>query len=201
MFARAELLDRYVRVGISSKTKVLTAGHIFYMYTAELIFEHFPELTPKQKEQFEQLGPLYEEWNAKINVILARTWSPLTKARLAQFGHCAGLWFLARPGSAWCGYRWWFPGIPLAILYPETEFHLVDSIGKKIKVVNAVAEAIGLENVKARRSRGGIEANMILSFSCGDSYATLHTVDQRKIDQENFDDKRPNGCCTLKVVI
>ncbi|NEN22731.1 16S rRNA (guanine(527)-N(7))-methyltransferase RsmG [Cryomorpha ignava] len=115
---------------------------------------YFPDLNQEQKERFAALKPLYEEWNAQINVIsrkdmdhfyerhvlhslaLALYWKPKPEAKAIDIGTGGG-----------------FPGIPLAILYPEVNFLLVDSIGKKIKVVNEVAAALGLKNVTAIQER------------------------------------------------
>jgi 16S rRNA (guanine527-N7)-methyltransferase len=122
--------------------------------TVELIKKYFPNLTEKQYQQFEALGGLYTDWNSKINLI-SRTdiehlyerhiLHSLSIAKLITFKDFTTVLDVGTGGG--------FPGIPLAIMFPETEFHLVDSIGKKIKVVNAVAEATGLTNVKAEQAR------------------------------------------------
>jgi 16S rRNA (guanine527-N7)-methyltransferase len=121
---------------------------------AEIIFQYFPELTSKQKEQFNLLAPLYKEWNEKINVISRRDIENLyINHVLHSLGIAKVTSFL--PGSIVLdvGTGGGFPGIPLAILFPETNFHLVDSIGKKITVVNAIASGIGLPNVKGEQVR------------------------------------------------
>ncbi|MRT94845.1 16S rRNA (guanine(527)-N(7))-methyltransferase RsmG [Ancylomarina sp. 16SWW S1-10-2] len=120
----------------------------------ELILKYFKNLTDKQKEQFAQLKDLYKEWNDKINVIsrkdidflyLHHVLHSLAIAKVIQF----------QPGSTVLdvGTGGGFPGIPLAILYPESNFHLIDSIGKKIKVVNEVSHALGLKNVTSEHTR------------------------------------------------
>lgn len=121
---------------------------------AEIIFEHFPELTSKQKEQFRMLGPLYKEWNEKINVISRKDIDNLfINHVLHSLGIAKVTSFLPGASILDVGTGGGFPGIPLAILFPETNFHLVDSIGKKITVVNAVANGIGLTNVKGEQIR------------------------------------------------
>ena len=99
-------------------------AYLCHMYTAELIFEHFPELTQKQKEQFERLGPLYEEWNAKINVISRKDMESFyLKHVLHSLGIAKVYDFLPGQVVLDVGTGGGFPGIPLAILFPETEFH------------------------------------------------------------------------------
>lgn len=124
------------------------------MQTAEIIFQYFPELTPFQRKQLEQLYSLYREWNEKINVISRKdienlyvnhVLHSLGIAKVTSFNPGASILDVGTGGG--------FPGIPLAILFPETNFHLVDSIGKKITVVNNVAEGLGLKNVKAEQIR------------------------------------------------
>ena len=124
------------------------------MQTAEIIFHYFPDLTALQRRQIEKLQPLYKEWNEKINVISRKdidnlyvnhVLHSLGIARVTSFNSGAKILDVGTGGG--------FPGIPLAILFPETQFHLVDSIGKKITVVQNVAEALGLKNVRAEQIR------------------------------------------------
>jgi 16S rRNA (guanine527-N7)-methyltransferase len=124
------------------------------LQSADIIFSYFTELTEKQKHQFSRLLPLYQEWNAKINVISRRDIDNLYTnhvlhslgiAKLTPFNSGAEILDVGTGGG--------FPGIPLAILFPETHFHLVDSIGKKITVVKEVAGSIGLKNVRADQIR------------------------------------------------
>ncbi|MBI3219468.1 MAG: 16S rRNA (guanine(527)-N(7))-methyltransferase RsmG [Bacteroidetes bacterium] len=124
------------------------------MQDASLISHYFPHLTDRQKDQFAQLGDLYREWNEKINVISRKDVDNLyVNHVLHSLGIAKVMEF--KPGASVLdvGTGGGFPGIPLAILFPETKFHLVDSIGKKITVVNAVAEAVGLTNIKAEQIR------------------------------------------------
>jgi 16S rRNA (guanine527-N7)-methyltransferase len=121
---------------------------------ATIIHKYFPNLTEKQKQQFEALGSLYSDWNSKINVISRKDVENLyTNHILHSLGIAKVLSF--KPGAHVLdvGTGGGFPGIPLAILFPETQFYLVDSIGKKITVVNEVAKGIGLTNVKGEQIR------------------------------------------------
>ena len=118
------------------------------------ILKHFPYLTDIQKEQFEKLDFLYHDWNAKINVISRKDIDELyTKHILHSLGIAKIIQF--HPGTYVLdvGTGGGFPGIPLAILFPETRFYLIDVIAKKIKVVKAVAESLELKNVKAEQMR------------------------------------------------
>jgi 16S rRNA (guanine527-N7)-methyltransferase len=120
----------------------------------EAILKHFPYLTDIQKEQFQQLDSLYHEWNEKINVISRKDIDALyTKHVLHSLGIAKIQSF--EPGTFVLdvGTGGGFPGIPLAILFPETRFYLIDVIAKKIKVVQAVADALELKNVKAEQMR------------------------------------------------
>ncbi len=120
----------------------------------DLLLKYFPNLTPKQKEQFAALDGLYREWNAQINVISRQDIDALyEKHILHSLGIAKIIQF--KPGTEVLdvGTGGGFPGIPLAILSPLADFHLVDSIGKKIKVVQGVADALGLTNIKAEQAR------------------------------------------------
>ncbi|MCR9173694.1 MAG: 16S rRNA (guanine(527)-N(7))-methyltransferase RsmG [bacterium] len=120
----------------------------------ELILHYFPNLTPKQRSQFEALEDLYHDWNSQINVISRKDTDnfyerhvlhSLAIAKVMQFKNGSKILDIGTGGG--------FPGIPLAILYPECDFLLVDSIGKKIKVVNEVAKALELTNVRGVHER------------------------------------------------
>ncbi|MDO5615071.1 MAG: 16S rRNA (guanine(527)-N(7))-methyltransferase RsmG [Cruoricaptor ignavus] len=122
--------------------------------SVELITKYFPEITEEQKEQFAKLQALYEEWNAKINVISRKdTESLYEKHILHSLGIAKVMAFSPGTKVLDIGTGGGFPGIPLAILFPEVQFTLIDSIGKKIIVVNAVAEGVGLKNVTAIHGR------------------------------------------------
>lgn len=120
----------------------------------EQILNYFPELSDKQISQFGQLEELYKEWNSQINVVSRKDIDELYTRHVL---HSLGIAKIQRfePGSSILdiGTGGGFPGIPLAILFPKSNFYLVDSIGKKIKVVNGVAESLGLENVKGEHIR------------------------------------------------
>ena len=119
-----------------------------------VIEQYFPNLTDKQKDQFVKLYALYADWNEKINVISRKDIENLyVNHVLHSLGIAKVMNF--KPGAQVLdvGTGGGFPGIPLAILFPETNFHLVDSIGKKITVVNAVAEGLGLKNVRGEQIR------------------------------------------------
>lgn len=120
----------------------------------DLITKYFPELTERQREQFAALRPLYEDWNAKINVISRKDMDnfyehhvlhSLAIAKVQTFKTMADILDVGTGGG--------FPGIPLAIMFPHANFYLIDSMGKKIKVVQNVAESLGLKNVRAEQIR------------------------------------------------
>jgi len=120
----------------------------------ELITKYFPNLTDHQIEQFQQMQELYKDWNLKINVVSRKD---IEELYLRHVLHSLGIAkvqsFLPGSNILDVGTGGGFPGIPLAILFPESNFHLVDSIGKKIKVVNEVAEGLQLSNVKTTNAR------------------------------------------------
>lgn len=120
----------------------------------DIILKYFPGLKAEQVERFRQLEPLYAEWNAQINVISRKDFSEFYERHvLHSLGIAKLMRFVDGTSVLDVGTGGGFPGIPLAILFPGSRFHLVDSIGKKIKVVQNVAEALGLENVKAEQIR------------------------------------------------
>lgn len=118
------------------------------------ILKYFPNLTNLQKEQFEKLEDLYKDWNQKINVVSRKD---IDEIYLRHVLHSLGIAKVQafQPGAKIIdvGTGGGFPGIPLAILFPKTEFHLVDSIGKKIKVVDEVVNGLALKNVKTFNCR------------------------------------------------
>jgi 16S rRNA (guanine527-N7)-methyltransferase len=122
--------------------------------TSDQLFTYFPDLTPTQQQQFEQLPALYEFWNNQINVISRKDIDQLFERHvLHSLGIAKVMPFLPGESVLDVGTGGGFPGIPLAILFPDTKFYLVDSIGKKIKVVQEVAKALGLKNVRAEHLR------------------------------------------------
>ena len=124
------------------------------IFKMQEILSQFPNLTTTQIEQFEQLKALYEDWNAKINVISRKDIDELyTRHILHSLGIAKVQPFEQGTFVLDVGTGGGFPGIPLAILFPETRFYLIDIIAKKIKVVNEVAKALGLQNVKAEQMR------------------------------------------------
>ncbi len=171
------------------------------MQTVELIYSHFPDLTERQRDQFAALFDLYSEWNAKINVISRKDMESFyEKHVLHSLGIAKVYTFLPGQRVLDVGTGGGFPGIPLAILFPETQFHLVDSIGKKIKVVLAVADALGLENVRADHGRAE-------EFKGPYDFVVSRAVTQMqrfvpwikgKISQKNLDSERINGLLYLK---
>ncbi len=120
----------------------------------ETILAHFPRLSETQQQQFAALGELYAEWNNKINVISRKDIEELYPHHIL---HCLGIAKIIdfAPGARVLdlGTGGGLPGIPLAILFPQTQFTLIDGTGKKILVVSEIAKAIGLENVDARHAR------------------------------------------------
>ena len=171
------------------------------MQTVELIYSHFPDLTERQRDQFAALHDLYTEWNAKINVISRKDMESFyEKHVLHSLGIAKTYSFKPSQKVLDVGTGGGFPGIPLAILFPETQFHLVDSIGKKIKVVLAVAEALGLENIRADHGRAE-------EFKGPYDFVVSRAVTQMqrfvpwikgKISQKNLDPERINGLLYLK---
>lgn len=166
----------------------------------EEILKYFTYLTDKQKQQFAALFDLYKDWNEKINVIsrkdidnlyLHHVLHSLAIAKAVSF----------RPGTRILdfGTGGGFPGIPLAILFPETQFKMIDGTGKKIRVVNEVATAIGLENVEAVHLRGEEEKG---KYDFVVSRAVMPLPDLMKIVKKNVGKEQrnslPNGVICLK---
>lgn len=115
----------------------------------ERITHYFPELNPIQIKQLQDLKPLYEEWNSQINVISRKDMDNFYERHvLHSLAIAKAMKFKPNTKILDVGTGGGFPGIPLAIMFPKCQFHLIDSIGKKIKVVNGVASSLGLKNVK-----------------------------------------------------
>ncbi len=134
------------------------------MIAVDLIAEHFPNLSAVQKKQFTALYDVYKEWNDQINVVSRKDFDQFYERHvLHSLGIAKIIQF--KPGTSILdvGTGGGFPGVPLAILFPEVNFYLVDSIAKKIKVVNAVVDVIGLKNVVAKQQRAN-EVNQKFDF-------------------------------------
>ena len=166
----------------------------------EIILKYFPDLTEEQRKQFAALYDLYIDWNAKINVISRKDIENLYEHHvLHSLGIAKVIQF--RPGTKVMdlGTGGGFPGIPLAILFPETKFHLVDSIGKKVRVATEVANAIGLKNVTFRHARAEEEKQL---FDFVVSRAVMPLADLAKIARKNIKKEQqnalPNGLICLK---
>ena len=166
----------------------------------EIILKYFPDLTEEQRKQFAALYDLYIDWNSKINVISRKDIENLYEHHvLHSLGIAKIIQF--RPGTSIMdlGTGGGFPGIPLAILFPETKFHLVDSIGKKVKVATEIANAIGLKNVTTRHCRAEEEKQL---FDFVVSRAVMPLTDLLKIIRKNIKKEQhnalPNGLICLK---
>lgn len=166
----------------------------------ELILKYFPDLTEEQKRQFADLYDLYTDWNSKINVISRKDIENLYEHHVL---HSLGIAKVIRfkPGTKVMdlGTGGGFPGIPLAILFPEVQFHLVDSIGKKVRVATEIAGSIGLKNVTTRHARAEEEKQL---FDFVVSRAVMPLTDLLKIIRKNISPKQqnalPNGLICLK---
>nr|WP_262901973.1 16S rRNA (guanine(527)-N(7))-methyltransferase RsmG [Winogradskyella vincentii] len=120
----------------------------------ELILKYFPHLSDSQIQQFEALEALYKDWNSKINVVSRKDIDELyLKHVLHSLGIAKVIEFKDKTSILDVGTGGGFPGVPLAILFPNCQFHLVDSINKKLKVIDAIAEAIELKNIRTTHSR------------------------------------------------
>lgn len=166
----------------------------------EQIRHYFPELTPIQIEQLSQLDSLYHDWNSKINVISRKDIDNLYEHHVLHSMSIAKA-IRFKPGTEIMdlGTGGGFPGIPLAILFPECHFHLVDSIGKKIKVCTEVTKEIGLSNVSFRHCRAEEEKAL---FDFVVSRAVMPLADLVKIIRKNIKKENnnalPNGVLCLK---
>jgi len=165
-----------------------------------ILHKYFPELTVTQIKQFELLQSLYEHWNAQINVISRKDIELLYERHvLHSLGIAKVMSFKSGTKIMDVGCGGGFPGIPLAILFPDSQFYLVDSIGKKIKVVNEIASAIGLTNLKAEHKRAEeVKENFefIVSRAVTEFPAFYKWV-QNKVSKKQFNNL-PNGILYLK---
>lgn len=166
----------------------------------EIIFQYFKDINDEQRAQFRALGPLYQEWNAKINVIsrkdidnlyMHHVLHSLGIAKVVKFRQGSNILDIGTGGG--------FPGIPLAILFPNCKFKLIDSIGKKTRVAAAVANAIGLKNVVVEH-RNVIEEKNKYDFVV--SRAVMNASDLVKLIRKNVSKEQrnalPNGLICLK---
>lgn len=166
----------------------------------EIIFQYFKDINDEQRAQFRALGPLYQEWNAKINVISRKDIDSLYMhhvlhslgiAKVVNFRQGSNILDIGTGGG--------FPGIPLAILFPNCKFKLIDSIGKKTRVAAAVANAIGLKNVVVEH-RNVIEEKNKYDFVV--SRAVMNATDLVKLIRKNVSKEQrnalPNGLICLK---
>jgi 16S rRNA (guanine527-N7)-methyltransferase len=166
----------------------------------DIITKYFPNLTEEQRQQFAALYDLYLDWNSKINVISRKDITNLYEhhvlhslgiAKYIQFAPGTTIMDLGTGGG--------FPGIPLAIMFPEVKFHLVDSIGKKVRVATEIATAIGLKNVTFRHCRAEEEKQ---KFDYVVSRAVMPLTDLLKIIRKNISTEQrnalPNGLICLK---
>ena len=166
----------------------------------KLLLKYFPDLTEEQRKQFAALYELYIDWNSKINVISRKDIENLSEHHvLHSLGIARIIRFRAGSSVMDLGTGGGFPGIPLAILFPDTKFHLVDSIGKKVRVATEVANAIGLKNVTFRHARAEEEKQ---TFDFVVSRAVMPLADLIKIIRKNISPKQqnalPNGLICLK---
>ncbi len=169
----------------------------------ELIHKYFPSLTEDQIRQFEALLPLYQEWNEKINVISRKDIEHLYEhhilhslaiAKYINFKDGTRIMDLGTGGG--------FPGLPLAILYPNCDFLLVDSINKKLNVINEVATAIGLQNIATRHSRAEDMKKEKFDFVVTRAVASIDKLVNwsRKSISDKHKNMYPNGILALKGI-
>lgn len=166
----------------------------------EIIKKYFPQLTPKQEEQFAALDALYHDWNAKINVISRKDIDNLYEHHiLHSLAIAKRINFREGTNVLDFGTGGGFPGIPLAIFFPEANFKLIDGTGKKVRVAQEVADAIGLENVLPFHLRGEEEKG---KFDFIVSRAVMPLPDLMKIVKKNIASDQhnvlPNGVIVLK---
>lgn len=166
----------------------------------DIILKYFPNLSEVQQQQFAALYELYTDWNSKINVISRKDITNLYEHHvLHSLGIAKVMQFRPETTVMDLGTGGGFPGIPLAILFPETHFHLVDSIGKKVKVATEIANAIGLKNVITRHCRAEEEKQL---FDFVVSRAVMPLADLLKIIRKNIKKEQhnalPNGLICLK---
>ncbi|MFI3296872.1 MAG: 16S rRNA (guanine(527)-N(7))-methyltransferase RsmG [bacterium] len=166
----------------------------------DIIEKYFTQLTPKQVEQFSSLYDLYIDWNSKINVISRKdienlyekhVLHSLAVAKILRFADGTNIVDVGTGGG--------FPGVPLAIMFPNCHFHLVDSVGKKLKVAQGVADAIGLKNISTEHNR---MENVKDKYDFVVSRAVMPLGDLVRLVRKNISKKQknalPNGLICLK---
>ena len=168
----------------------------------DTILNYFPNLSPTQIDQLSQLGDLYKDWNSKINVISRKDIDNIyTHHVLHSMGLAKVFQFNAGSRIMDLGTGGGFPGIPLAILFPEVDFFLVDSIGKKVKVTQEVATAVGLTNVRTKQIRAE-EVKEKFDFVVTRAVAVLPKLVQwtRRVISDKHQHGTPNGIWALKGI-
>lgn len=164
------------------------------------IEKYFPDLSPEKQSRFRELIPLYKHWNEQINVISRKDIENLeTHHILHSLAIARFISFNAKASILDVGTGGGFPGIPLAIMFPQTNFHLVDSIGKKIKVVNEISQALGLTNVTGTHARAE-ELKQTYDFVVSRAVTTLPQIIgwiKGKVKKESLH-SIPNGLIYLK---
>ena len=185
---------------MESTNSNISDNHSTVQIQLQILKNYFPDLTTTQQNQLNALYELYADWNSKINVISRKDIDNLYLHHvLHSLGILKMLKFKEESSVMDIGTGGGFPGIPLAILLPEVQFHLVDSIGKKIKVGQAVAEAIGLKNVTFCHCRAEEEKQL---FDFVVSRAVMPLADLVKIARKNIKKTQqnalPNGLICLK---
>lgn len=166
----------------------------------EIVKKYFPNITDTQTEQFAQLGSLYNDWNAKINVISRKDIQNLYEHHvLHSLGIAKVIRFTAGTQIMDLGTGGGFPGIPLAIMFPEVQFHLVDSIGKKVRVAQEISNSIGLKNVCFSHSRA---EDIKEKYDFIVTRAVMPLIDLVKVSRKNLKKEMsnalPNGIIALK---
>lgn len=167
----------------------------------ELILKYFSDFTPKQLDQFYQLEPLYKEWNEKINVVSRKDIDSLYEKHVLHSLSIAAIFeFMDGTEIADLGTGGGFPGIPLAIYFPNVNFHLVDSIAKKLKVVENVAGKLGLKNITCQHCRIEDIKNRKFDFVVSRAVAPLGELWKwsKPVLRSSGNNKKPNGLICLK---
>ncbi|MBG9375019.1 16S rRNA (guanine(527)-N(7))-methyltransferase RsmG [Panacibacter sp. DH6] len=167
----------------------------------DIIIKYFSEFTDKQVQQFAALEALYKDWNSKINVISRKDIDSLyEKHVLHSLAIAAVIEFKAGTQIIDIGTGGGFPGIPLAIFFPEVEFHLVDSIAKKLKVVEGIAAGVGLTNVTTQHTRAEDIKNRKFDFVVSRAVAPIKDLWQwgKPLIKKGREQELPNGLICLK---